>query len=89
MELPQVEAVLDALGDSVEDRDWDYLKEDAIYIYLWNKKAKRREPHLRIDKQIGTIQALNGINFMKNGKPIGYIMTCEDFINMVKNERHK
>ena len=86
MERPDVEEMLDILAENHEEQ-WSYHKEDECYIYIYNKKFKGK-PHIRIRKDTGMLECLDGIKFYKDGKKTGlWRMTCEEFVKLVRGKK--
>jgi hypothetical protein len=86
MERQEVEQLLDILAEHW-DEGWTYHSENDIHIFLHNAKFKK-PPHMRIRRDNGIIECLNGITFRYGpDNVIGWRMPCQDFIDLVTKRK--
>ena len=83
MEREDVERMLDVLADNHVE-GWNYHSEDSCYLYISNKKHFKKEKHIRIRKDTGMLECLNGIKFYVDGVGTGlWRMPCDEFVRIV------
>ena len=75
--------VLDVLAENYQE-GWSFHSEDNVHIFLHCTKAKK-PPHLRIRKDNGMMEVLNGANFQVGDVSIGNRLTVEQFIGLVRD----
>ena len=80
-ELPEVELLLDILAANAK-YGWEHHRTDSVYLYLKNTNGKN-PPHVRIRRDTGMVECLNGISFQVGDTKIGWRMTCRDFVDVV------
>jgi hypothetical protein len=83
-EIPEIETLFDLLS---ENPIWDLCKEDNIHFYIRNTNLKERKPHLRVRKDNGMVDCLNGITFRYGPDvTIGRQMTAKQLCELVRKE---